>query len=343
MRKLSVLAAALALLLCACGSPAAPGGTTTAFDLADLAGGPVAFDLTDLALFLKPPQRAALENALRAELAGRGYPAGGVALQFEDPDPGSVKIPFTNSGGNLERLDTDALAAYIAGEIAVRVAVEAAVTVGATTGATTGTQKQTTTTATAAPVPATTAGTTKAVTTPPSLPFDGALVFDFETSEDYHVVNQNPYSEVVYHSQNNKLGHVGSAQYWGKTDGRVLPVFACRLGGQKFYFQPSPYDGKMMELNVYTMGADGKPKKYDTLYDRTKSPYELIITIIPSDANIKSDWGDSIEYEIGCRFYMSVRADYRYIASYGESQTFQAQYADGFYMYDTKTGKFTKM
>ena len=36
MRKIFILAAALALLLCACGSPAAPGETTTAFDLDNL-------------------------------------------------------------------------------------------------------------------------------------------------------------------------------------------------------------------------------------------------------------------------------------------------------------------
>ena len=161
MRKiiaLVALAALLALPLCACGKPGET-ETTTAFDLAAIGDGPIAFDLTDLNDFLSPAQRAALETALRAELAARGYPPESIALQFEDPAEGSVKLPFTNSGGSLANLDTDKLAEYIAGQIAEKVGVAETQTGAAST---------TTTTTTAATTKPTTTTTAKPATTKPT-------------------------------------------------------------------------------------------------------------------------------------------------------------------------------
>jgi len=108
MRRILALAAALALLLCACHLPEIPPAPNPYR----------AYDLTDLANFLNASQRGAFESALRAELATRGIPPGSVSLLFDSADPGSVKIPFTSSGDNLDDLNTDVLAKYVAAQIA---------------------------------------------------------------------------------------------------------------------------------------------------------------------------------------------------------------------------------
>jgi len=163
MRKVFALIAALALLLAlfACGKPAeAP----APFDLAAFAEDPLAFDLTDLAQFLTPPQLAGLETALRAELSAQGL-EDYAALHFADPPPGCVKIPFANdTGADLSRLDTAQLARHIAGQVTI--AFEArGVTVGATVGRTTTTAKAATTTTTTKATITNTTTTSKTTTT----------------------------------------------------------------------------------------------------------------------------------------------------------------------------------
>jgi hypothetical protein len=104
MRKLVafILPVILLLALAACGAPAGPGKPA---DLAAFADSPLEFDLTDLAQFLSEPQLAAVETALRDNLAALGLDEY-TALYFNDPPTGSVKIPFANdTGTDLSRID----------------------------------------------------------------------------------------------------------------------------------------------------------------------------------------------------------------------------------------------
>jgi len=131
MRKASLrcaaLAAALVLLLCACGSPAGPGAPAAAADLSAFAAG---FDLTDLSRFLSEPQLAALDAAVRETLAEAGFAPESFSLFYDAPPEGSVKLPFDNAGGlDLARLDTGRLAAYIVGQIAPALDARGAATV----------------------------------------------------------------------------------------------------------------------------------------------------------------------------------------------------------------------
>lgn len=137
MKKLIIICLALALLLCACGTPAGPGT-----DLSDFV---TAFDLTDLSQYLTADQLGALDAALRENLSmARGID--NYALYYADPPEGSVKLPFDNAGGlDLARLDIEKLAEHIAGQVAAELGargVEAAtaaavVTISTTKGTTT--------------------------------------------------------------------------------------------------------------------------------------------------------------------------------------------------------------
>ena len=166
MRKVIALFATLALLLAlfACGKPAQP---AEPLDLAAFAESPMAFDLTDLARFLTPPQLAGLEAALREDLAARGL-EDCTALYFADPPAGCVKIPFANeSGADLSNLNTEQLAKHIAGQV-VEAFEGKGVDVSTTTAGTTTTgQPATTVTNASATTSNTTTATQKPTTQPP--------------------------------------------------------------------------------------------------------------------------------------------------------------------------------
>ena len=101
------LCLALALLPAACGKPAA--------DLSDFTA---AFDLSDLSQFLTEDQLAGVDANLREKLIAQGYDPDSIALQYDAPSNGSVKLPYNNAGGlDLARLDANKLAEHIAGQI----------------------------------------------------------------------------------------------------------------------------------------------------------------------------------------------------------------------------------
>ena len=167
----AALAAALSLLLCACGTPAGPAAATTA---ADLSAFVTAFDLSDLSQFLTEPQLANLEAAVRETLTSQGYAPESFTLQFDDPAEGSTKLPFDNAGGlDLARLDIRKLAEYIVGMIIAHLNDRGiAIPAVATTGTAKATASTTiTTTTTQAPTtlkPTTTTKTTAKPATSPS-------------------------------------------------------------------------------------------------------------------------------------------------------------------------------
>ena len=273
MRKIILLVLALALLLCACTPAAQPGETTTASDMAAFMRDGLAFDVSDLLHFLTNGQPPALEAAVMENLAALGIDPARVALQFDDPVPGSVKLPFANpSEADMARLDINKLAEHIAGQVAAEFearGMDSTAPVATTAGAAGTTTTKASTSVAAKSTGAGTTTSQKATTSAKA-----AEKYSFPATLDMATVRKDP-------------NYQGSEYFMVPPD-NAKPVYVETIlsNGDKYLWVKPPYDKSnplVLTAGVYRINQNSATLM-DT-YNEKQDQYGNVVNIYLLDVN----------------------------------------------------------